>query len=392
MARRVVTRLMRRRLGLAALGGLVALCLLGWLVGTASAQATGTLDGTVTQGTPGGGSVSGLPVLLLVFKDEQKVDEQHTTTDVNGHFRFEGLDPAPERIYFPVVDYQGVSYYSDPLTFKDSTAQSVQITIYEPTPSDEKIAVPRANMIVTGAEPDRLYLMEMGVVANSGDHTYTGAETLHFPLPAGAENFAPRFGFLANSVSQRPDGFVVNGPVLPGEHQLAYSYELPASGQEVVLTRRIAYPTETFSLFVPLQDGLQVSSPQLSDDGTRDLGGQTYRVFSASHLARGEQVSMRFSGLPAMPGATAQRLGYLLLVAGAAISIAALVFAWRRGATTPAAAPAAEPAAARRERLLDILADLDERYEAGELDQAEYQRSRDVAKRRLWRCCASIPR
>ena len=96
-----------------------------------------------------------------------------------------------------------------------------------------------------------------GTLANQGDRTFAAAETLRFPLPGGAEAFSPRFGLLASSVSQRPDGFVLTGPVLPGPHELAYSYELPVQDQRAELTRTLQYPVQSFNLYVPLQ-GVQV--------------------------------------------------------------------------------------------------------------------------------------
>jgi hypothetical protein len=358
------------------------------LPAAARAQATGTLEGAVVQGTAGGGAVSGLAVRLLVFQGSQRVDEQQGVTDAQGRFRFEGLDPSPERVYFPVVEYHDVSYYPSPVSFKDAPTQSVSITIYEPTGDDAQVLFPRTNLILTGVDPERLYVMEMGVASNRGDRAYAAPETLHFALPAGAESFSPRFGIMAGAVSQRPSGFVLTGPLLPGDHELAYSYELPVQGQQADLSRTLQHPVESFSLFVPAQDSIRVDSPQLAEAGTRDMGGMTYRVYTASNLARGSQLGIRLSGLPEMPGAMAQRLGYALLGGGLAISLGALIIAWRRGvrASTPAPASAAEAADApdtRRDDLLATLADLDERFEAGELPLAEYQRARDVAKRRL---------
>jgi hypothetical protein len=365
--------------------------LLGLLLATlllappAVAQGGATLDGTIVQGTAGGGSVAGLPVRLLVFQGHDKVDEREATTDAAGHFRFDQLDPAPERIYFPVIEYQQVSYYPDPVSFKDATSQAVQITVYEPTPGDGQVAYQRANLVLTEVAPDRLYVMEMGTIANQGDRTFAAAETLRFPLPQGAEAFSPRYGLIAGSVSQRPGGFVLTGPVLPGPHELAYSYELPVQDQRAELTRTLQYPVQSFNLYVPLQ-GVQVDSPQLADAGQRDMGGQTYRVLSAGDLPRGSVVQIRLSGLPELPGASAQRLGYLLLVVGAAVVLAALGLAWRRMTATPRPASAAagvDALEARREQLLATLADLDERYEAGELDATGYRRQRDLHKRRL---------
>src|SRR5205814_8349277 len=132
--------------------------------------------------------------------------------DAGGHFRFEQLDPAPDRVYFPVVEFQQVAYYPDPVSFKHATSQTVQITVYEPTPSDARVVYQRANLVLTDVAPDRLSVLEMGTLANQGDRTFAAAETLRFPLPRGAEGFSPRFGLLASSVSQRPDGFVLTGP------------------------------------------------------------------------------------------------------------------------------------------------------------------------------------
>ena len=361
----------------------------------ARAAGAGVIDGQVKNGTTGVSVPTGLEVVLHVVAAEDRVDRVRSTTDAEGRFRFEGLDTAAGLRYLPAIEYGGALYFPRPITLDTQPQQSVEITIYEPTTSDRWIAYERANVLVQGLGPNRLDLMEMGSLANVGDRTYVGADappgvsrpTLRFSVPPGALDLAPQVGFAPNDISMLPDGFTIGSPVVPGRHQLAFGYSLTFDGDRLELTKRLDSPTRTFNLYLP-DLGIDVQSPQLKPQGPAELGGQRYLVYTAQGLPGGTQLKIRLAGLPAGDAGT-QPLVWSLLGLGCVVLGIGVFAVYRRrlaAATRPAArpgTPAGEPLDQERLRLLVALAQLDERYELGELYHTDYEAQREQGKRRL---------
>ncbi|MBA2448960.1 MAG: carboxypeptidase regulatory-like domain-containing protein [Chloroflexi bacterium] len=359
------------------------------------AQAEGRIEGQVVNGTAGAPAPSGIPITVHVLQDRTKVGEHVVSTDPAGRFQIEGLPVGTGQLYFPIVEYGGASYFPErPIVVDGPAPQAVQIRVFEPVQSDEAIGFDRANMLVTSAAPGALSMMEMGAVVNGSDRTYVGhrsedgpAATLRFALPQGATQVTPQAGLPATGLVGTPDGFFSTFPVLPGRHELALSYQVPFEATSFEMTKRLEHPAASFTLYVPAA-GPSVVSPQLQAGGTSELGGQRYQIYQAHGLAAGSEIVIRFSGLPATPKARSQQLGLIVVGSSAAMLGAAALIALRRRTSTPTLAPARpehEPGLEAHERveLLRALAELDERFGVGGIDEDEYRRQRERGKARL---------
>ena len=365
----------------------------------AAAAGDGLIEGQLKNGTASGPVPAGLTVVLHIVDEQKRVERRQTTTDEDGRYRFEGLETALGFGYLPVVEYQGALYFPRPLRLAEQPRQTADITVYEATGSDQWIALERSNLLIQDVVPDRLDVMEMGAVANVGDRTYVGPEappgaarpTLRFSFPPGARNVTPQAGFAPGELTPTANGYTAASPVVPGRHQLAFSYSLPFGSDRLEITKRLDYPTASFNLYVP-DLGLQFESPQLKPQGRADLGGRSFLLYSAQNLTAGTELTIRLGGLPTSGGSLAQRLGPPILGFGCAALLAALFVAFRRRRLTLAGQPIApagnghatsETVELERMRLLLALARLDERYERGELPAEQYRREREAGKRQL---------
>jgi hypothetical protein len=370
----------------------LALFLAG-LARTAAAQAAGVVDGQVRNATAGAPPPAGLPVMLHIVGEGDQVQRRQTVTDQDGLFSFGELDPAAGLKYLPTVEYQGALYFDQVLTLVDEPHQTASITIYEGTTSDQLIAFERTNLLVQNIAPNRLDLMEMGSIANIGDRTYLGQDpgparsraTLDFAVPPGAVDVALQAGFRAEDLITTPTGFSLSSPVVPGRHQVAYSYSLPYGADRLVISKRLTYPAASFTLYVP-DVGLRVSSAQLESRGPTELGGQKFLLFGAQNLPRGTELRVELTNLPSTAGSVAEQLGPPVLAAGSLLLLVGLGMVYlRRRAAQNLADGSLAPARAERERMQSLLtlASLDERFEQGELPEAEYRREREAEKQRL---------
>ena len=271
------------------------------------AQGQGVIEGQVVNGTADGGSVEGLTVTLSVFAGMEEQPSQTTTTDAEGRFRFENLSTEADHGYTLLLNYGGVDYGSSLLTFSEGeTTLSVPIQVYEPTGSDEAISIERAHIFVDFQEGE-LLMGELYFFNNDSDRIYIGAEeviegrrgTLRLSLPTGAKGLAIEGGELGQRFFETDEGFVDTWSLPPGQSsgRLMFSYSLPYDPSGYDLTREIPYPLKALNVLVA-EVGVDVTSEQLTLEGSRGMQGQSYLNLSGQNLNKGERLSMHFSGSP----------------------------------------------------------------------------------------------
>lgn len=376
--------------------GLFALLLLAAGVSPVWAEPNdGSVTGQVVNKSAGGGSTADVTVQLISFgKKEQKPIGQRTTqTDADGRYTFSDLDRDANLIYITLARYQNVNYPGDqPFQLQDGTSQQADIAVYESTSADDGIQLESLNLMVVGADKGVLQGMEMGALVNNGDRTFVTANpqdqalahAIKFALPSGAMNIQMQAGFSDKDVIPGLGGVQVASPVPPGRHQFAMSFELPYNGSSADVTLQVPYPTITYSVYLP-DTGLKLEGSQLAAAGATQLGGQPYQLYSARNLAKSSMVSGQLSGLGGNgsfgPVQLAMiSLGVVFFVLGGGV----LLFGnrMRLGGTDRSAEPVPDLEQERLE-LVVRLAALDERYSAGEMRKAEYDRERARGKQRL---------
>jgi hypothetical protein len=222
------------------------------------------------------------------------------------------------------------------------------------------------------------------VVAGGAPLAAAGAEPLlRIPLPPdtsdlrfGSDGFGGGLGFEAGAL-------VVRGPLPPGSSHLELRYRLPPgeAGAPRVLERRFERPLPALSVFVA-DTGLALSSERLHRRRPiRTQDARIYLHFEAFHVQPGESVRLALEPLPARPGLSRAARGGL--VGALALGLGLFLTAPLRRQRA-AAAPQAEPDAARRERaaLYAAIHDLDHDHETGKLADADWREMRDSLRAR----------
>ncbi len=395
-------RTIRRQVGLRMLW----LLLLPALAVGVQAQGEGILSGQVINGTAGGAAIgAGIPVTLRILRDGSEAGRLETTTEADGSFRFEGLDPDPALEYRLEATYRGaINSHPEPLQFEEGqTSLEATLTVYETTADADEIVVNSAHLIVESFGPV-LRISEIHLFGNQGDRLYIGqaegeaARTLFIPLPAGAVGLAVQDEQQPGRFVQVEGGLWDSKPVPPGRETSTafFSYHLMVSGETLSLERTFAYPVTTLNVLVA-QPGPTLSSEQLQGGGVESFQGQQYRFFSAQNLAADMPLVLSLTVQPAaagsqgMPGASAEPAGPaagttpgsqgllrgigLGLALLAALGAAVYPFTVRREGRRPAGAPGPLTTPTAR-RLLADLADLEESFEAGQVSEDRFQQRR----------------
>ena len=164
-----------------------------------------------------------------------------------------------------------------------------------------------------------------------------------------------------------------------------FAYTLPYASDSV--TVRQVMPTQLTQVTVIVQKvgNMQVASPQVTQRADREAGGQAYILGQGPAVAAGNAVEFTFSGLPnapRWPRNLALFLAVAILLGGAFYS-----FGGRTSATASAERQRLE---ARREKLFDELAALEESHRAGRVDPAHFSSRRQQLIASLERVYAAL--
>jgi len=383
--------------------GLSALLLLAW-TSLVSAQGEGALQGQVENGTVGGPAVgSDVTVRLTVWQGNTPIDSLETVTDAEGRFSFSGLDTDPALTYRLEAVYLDVAYVADQAYrfAEGETTVKATITVYETTDDDSAIALGAVHIIAESFD-QVLRISEIQVYSNSSDRTYTGTgtegqqTTLRIPVPKGAVGLAIRQEAPGERFMEGDGMLLDTAPVPPGQEAslVSFSYHLMAGSRSLPVEWRFAYPVTDLSLLAA-QPGLTVASQQLQAMGPQSFQGREYSYYVTRDLSPESPLEVEFvlaptseGGASGMPGegehpavgTTAPGDQGLLRWLGAVLVALALagvvVYALSSKRSAPAEVATDLTADAQAQALLSELADLEESWEAGQVDQEAYERRR----------------
>ncbi len=379
---------------------------------SASAQGTGgVISGqvwNVTTETP----VDAGTVELWRWDEDGPVQLASTMVDASGNFRLENVDASADNLYQLQMVYQEVAYLSDSVVFAEGeTTTTTQIAVYETTPNPDEVVIDRFHFVILAQTAGQLTLLEVYQFTNNGPLTYVGTEdtdgqprTVTIDLPVGATNVKLENAQLTGAVEWRDDQVVTGLPIRPGPNglDLAFSYRLDYQGNSLTINRPLPYDTGSISGLL-LDQGITLSSPSLTAGGTMEAGGGTYLQFEGGDLKGGDSLVLNLAHLDearvsqdaaaepevapeVMPSAVVsgqQIVRWPVLGLGLLLVAGAFVFAATRGRAVVVPDNGVEEQPGERTQLLRLLAQLDDAYAAGLLDDAVYERLRQQHKARL---------
>lgn len=351
----------------------------------AAEPGSGVIEGLVVNGTEGGSSVADLEITLQTYLNDTEVDSITTRTDTEGRFVFDGLSTEPVYRYQVTLNFQQVAYTSDWLSFDDSeTSKFAEVTVYDVTTSDEAIKVAMSHTIVYIGQGS-LQVKEYFLFVNESDRTYIGSkeitpggarETLRFSLPEDATELQPEYGLMECCIYDSEDGFVHAMPVLPGSEEIIYSYRVDYNSGAYTFSRNVNYPTINYAFLVQ-GEGSKVISDQLIQGETLDISGIRFNHLSGEHFVAGDTLVAQISGLPD----TNNRgiIIWVVLALGVLVGGFGFSYLLRKRRLQPVR----DKVSPDRQKILVELAQLDDEFESGKIDEEVYRRLRAKKKSQL---------
>ncbi len=367
-----------------------------------------TLDirGTVEQGTAGAEVPADLVLTLFIFAPDFTRQQIETTVEADGTFVFESVPFDADHTFVVTTAYRERIFAGEPTSgaalLDDPT---LPLTIYELTEDPTVIEIAR---LVTQINVTRttLEVAQVFNIRNTSDRVYTTDNmtpdgrpiSLIIPLPPGAivPGFAEQGRYLFAA-----DEFTVADtlPVPPGEDTLVQLVYLLEFGGGAIIEQELLYAVDGPVRLLVRPPDTVITSDQLPPLGPETLGASVYMSYGDQlALPNGGVLRFEISGAgagSAFGGAagviTANNLlPIILVVIGAQVLIIGLLYlVYTRRRATAGAASAAAAAAASPDRsilidgLIGQIAELDAEFEAGKLEETDYQRQRGALKARL---------
>ena len=363
----------------------------------------GEVHGTVRNGTTGDAMPDVPLTLYAVSATGETMQSYRTTSDDAGRFTFTNLNTEHTISYGLEGVYLDVAYFSpQPIVFiPDEPAMEQELIVFETTADPFVVSQQRLHRIIAFG-PDDVSLVDVHVFTAEGDRAFVGQpgadglpETVQIALPSNATNI----GFQDDAARRVGDRYISWVPLPPGQETVvSVRYSVPLAGDELRLETPLLYNVPVVNVLAADQ-GQTISSPDLESQGTQNFQGNSYQIFNGTNLSPGQPFVMELTALDQLvfapepggtgnPGRVAPGEGgpdqsvllWSILGLGAVVIAFSLFYSAQNPSTThtPDALLAEE-----KDHLLLTLAELETLHQAGEVEDAVYQRLRADSRAKL---------
>lgn len=387
----------------------------------ASMPDTIAISGNITSGTPDGTVPDGLTVNIFSIEFDQtgqpvaEIASEEITAD-GASFSFDGLPVSINAGVVAQVVYNGVPFVSEIIPAHQETdgVAELDVTIYNITNDTSDVYFSEIWYIV-GASPeeDLTEVYNWYFVRNDTDNVIYDeqAGAIRIPLPPGAfgiqvEDTSGRFQIDESSGSPV---LVDYNPLRPGEEdQIIVQYLMNYDDDELNFAQTLDYPVNRLNVYIARIFDLDFEADGFSGGDVTELRGlgEYNRYSNDEVLPAGESFTFNVSGGERLAPVEEDTItsedsnGFLddnanlLLIIGAlmvAVGFAYLFIDLQRqrakvtqalhsaqGSTT-----STQDSSQEKDRLLDEIAELDEAFDQGEVDENYYNRKRAELKERL---------
>lgn len=342
----------------------------------------GQIEGSLINRTAGTTStVADQQITLNVYQGNNESGSQTTRTDQEGKYVFSGLSTDSSYVYQVELNYEGADYYSQPIQFETGeNVQSADIDVYDTTTSDEAISV-SMSYVVIARQNDNLAITEYYLFADNSDRAYIGSptadsgekrETLRFSLPQGATDMQTILGLTDSSIIRKGNDFIDTEAVTPEGSGISFSYLIPINSARQTLSWTLNYNIVRFDVLYK-DSSIQVTSDKLTQQNPLNIDGQSYHDYAAQNLPRGDTVNITLSGLTGKSGVDFLKWAWLAILPLGGLGY--FLIKRKKAATTSIADD--------REHLLGEIAELDNSYAGGEIDEDDYRKLRQQKEEQL---------
>ena len=262
--------------------------------GDERADVTGTgIRGSVVDRD--GEAVADVPVTLVPLFMDDGIDPIRARTDDAGRFSFPDVTVDPGSPWVAEATFDDARFPSDVLRTPRGKDRPVRIVVAPTTKKAKDLEIDAESLAIVGDKTGGQAVHALTVV-NNGTRAFVGG--LRLPLLEGATAIQEGAGLDRRFLVLGTGEMTSTMPILPGRHDLTYTYVVQMSRSGIAVDHRTQVPTERFELLVG--DGLSLrASASLRDDGDVKLGPRGaqrgYHRYVARDLEDGDTFEARVS-------------------------------------------------------------------------------------------------
>jgi mono/diheme cytochrome c family protein len=338
----------------------------------------GAIAGQVINASEDGPIPNGLEITLMAVDEQVVVSSITQTVAEDGVFAFKDLMAVPEIIYFVFTEYQDVRYISEGVhILQGETSVGLPLIIYETTDDVGALTVERLHIIFNLIAEELLEVTEVWVLTSSGDRTIVssageGAVRVILPEDYGNLRF-PDADLTQARFQVNESGFSDHSPIVPGEPaELVFTFTIPFHNR-LDFSQEMTLPVGAV-VMLTAEGGPTLEADGLQDMGIVDMGSFRTHNYALDSIAAGDSLSLRLkSGQAASVGDLIS--GPELAVGIGFLGVTLVVIGWwwfRRSADSGEGELDAEVTVKDHTILLEMIAALDDDFEAGKITEEEY--------------------
>jgi len=192
--------------------------------------------------------VSGQKVEFYQFKEGRPFSPKYKTTNSRGRVQF--TVPKGEADFILRTKFEGVSYFTDFLTYQEIPKEPVLLNVYPTKVMEDSVYLSEVQLFFWLDERG-LRVEEELVLKNPSKFTVTGVsgargkEVFRFSIPAKAFNVQFGSGFDQKDTRLEENDIVDSKPLRPGESRFSLAYYLERSHQtSLSFEQHYTYPVK----------------------------------------------------------------------------------------------------------------------------------------------------
>ena len=386
----------------------MASCLL-FVIGasTLDAQENFAVTGQVVNETQGGSIGSELEILLHMLDQESgQFVTLETMTDERGEFQFENILFFKNGTYFVTADYHGIRYNTtiDPSSLRNK----VRLSVYETTRDISTVRVEHHSLVLINVDQRTQSATAASFVRLTNDTDLTIVPDLEnvgpgkfsflrFSLPPKADNLDVQSSLTGSQIIPMGSGFALAAPILPGSHDISFSYEFTYDGTDLAYKHGLLQGAGLFQILIP-QSLSDIQVGLLDTDTPQSISNESYLIWEIANLNPGQNQTVILSNLPKpnlidrVIAASANPDTWLLAIPIGMGSILILLLIWSttlrlryRGPllATQSKGESPVPSLTDRDQLILEIASLDDRHANESLGDTTYLATRSILIERV---------
>ena len=286
----------------------MASCLL-FVIGasTLDAQENFAVTGQVVNETQGGSIGSELEILLHMLDQESgQFVTLETMTDERGEFQFKNILFFKNGTYFVTADYHGIRYNTtiDPSSLRNK----VRLSVYETTRDISTVRVEHHSLVLIKVDQRTQSATAASFVRLTNDTDLTIVPDLEnvgpgkfsflrFSLPPKADNLDVQSSLTGSQIIPMGSGFALAAPILPGSHDISFSYEFTYHGTDLAYKHGRLQGADLFQILIP-QSLSDIQVGLLDTDTPQSISNETYLIWEIANLNPGQNQTVILSNLP----------------------------------------------------------------------------------------------